>query len=83
MLTSLRINTLSDLNAWVESIAEKTKTDTREHQISLVHGEFSDGSIGYMITLTHRSNGIHDMLITDGLATKIIKKSQVKTNKLH
>lgn len=83
MLASLRINTLSDLNTWVKSVAEETKTDVREHKIALIHGEFSDGSIGYMVTLTHASNSIQNMLITDGLATQIIQKSQVKANQLH
>ncbi|PSW28402.1 hypothetical protein C9J21_20630 [Photobacterium phosphoreum] len=85
MLASLRINTFSDLNDWVQSIANKTETDVSEHQISLIHGEFSDGNIGYMVTLTHISNSVQNMLITDGLASQIIQKVQTKdqANILH
>ena len=46
MRPNSRINTLKDLTNWVESVAEESNTNVNDHQIRLVHGEFSNGSIG-------------------------------------
>lgn len=81
MRPDLRISTMKDLNSWVERVAEESNTKVNEHKIQLVHGEFSDGSLGYMIQLTHTSCSVEEMLITDGLATQIIRKTA--NNKVH
>lgn len=81
MRSNSRINTLKDLTNWVESVAEESNTNVNDHQIRLVHGEFSNGSIGYMIQLTHTSQSVEEMLITDGLATQIIKKTSPSPTK--
>ncbi|WP_318441703.1 hypothetical protein [Photobacterium leiognathi] len=78
MRPDLRIGTLQDLKKWVKNVAEESNTNVQEHKIQLVHGEFSDGSIGYMVQLTHTSQSVEEMLITDGLATQIMKKKEAR-----
>ncbi len=75
----MHIDNFSDLNQQMLKIAQETNTTVKEHQLALVQGRMRSGDLTYFIKLTNTRTSpvsIHNILITDSLATELIVKSK-------